>query len=63
MLNHTCGKQFVNLSCYMDRIVSIPVAHILKTMETSQRKIVKQSLVLINTPETLTYAKLKILIK
>ena len=31
-------------------------------METSQRKIIKQSF-LVNTPETLTYSKLKILIK
>ena len=30
MLNLLCGKQFVNLSCYMDRIVSISVAQILK---------------------------------
>ena len=30
MLNHICGQQCVNQSCYMDRIVSISVAQILK---------------------------------
>ena len=47
MLNHMCGKQFVNLSCYMalygSDCINLSSTDI-KTMETSQRKIIKQSL-------------------
>ena len=47
MLNQICGKQFVNLSCYMalygSDCINLSSTDI-KTRETSQRKIINQSL-------------------
>ena len=43
MLNQICGKQFVNLACYMalygSDCINLSSTDI-KTMETSQRKII-----------------------